>query len=59
MNEPVTGMDAILAQLTNLTTVMGDVFTLITSNAYLSFFAAVGLIAAGVHVFRLVKGAAR
>lgn len=59
MNEPVTGMDAILAQLTNLTTVMGDVFTLITSNAYLAFFAAVGLIAAGVHVFRLVKGAAR
>lgn len=59
MNEPVTGMDAILAQLNNLTTVMGDVFTLITSNAYLAFFAAVGLIAAGVHVFRLVKGAAR
>ena len=59
MNEPVTGMEAILAQLTNLTTVMGDVFTLITNNAYLAFFAAVGLIAAGVHVFRLVKGAAR
>lgn len=57
MNDP-TGFDAILAQLTNLTTVMGNVFTLITGNAYLAFFAAVAVIAAGVHVFRLIKAAA-
>ena len=54
-----SGMTDIMGQTTNLTTVMGDVFTLIASNAYLAFFAAVGLIAAGVHVFRLIKGAAR
>lgn len=54
-----TGMDSILAQLSNLTSVMGNVFNLITANAYLAFFAAVGLIAAGVHVFRLIKSAAR
>lgn len=52
-------MTEILGQVTNVTTVMGDVFSLITANAYLAFFAAVGLIAAGVHVFRLIKGAAR
>lgn len=57
-SEP-TGMDSILAQLSNLTSVMSNVFSLITANAYLAFFACVGLIAAGVHVFRLVKGAAR
>lgn len=52
-------MTDILGQVTNLTTIVGDVFTMITGNAYLAFFACVGLLAAGVHVFRLIKGAAR
>lgn len=52
-------MSDILGQITNLTTVVGDVFTMITGNAYLAFFACVGLIAAGVHVFGLIKSAAR
>lgn len=59
MEPAVTGMDAILAQISNLTTIVGDVFGIITANAYLAFFAAVALIAAGVHVFGLIKSAAR
>lgn len=52
-------MADILAQITNLTTVVGDVFTLITGNAYLAFFAAVGLIVAAVKIFRKLKKAAK
>ena len=41
MGEPAANvMDNILAQVTNITTLVGDVFTLITGNAYLCFFAA-------------------
>lgn len=59
MPEAATGMDAILGQITNITTVVGNVFTLITSNAYLAFFAAVGLIIAAVKIFRKLKKAAK
>lgn len=52
---PATGMDAILAQTTNITTLMGDIFTLMTSNAYLCFFLAVALLGAAVHVFKVIK----
>lgn len=58
MNEP-TAMDLILAQITNLTTVVGDVFGIITSNAYLAFFAAVGLVFAAIKLFKKLKKAAR
>ena len=51
-------MADILAQITNLTTVVGDVFSLITGNAYLAFFAAVGLIVAAIKIFRKLKKAA-
>lgn len=57
--DPVTGMDAILAQITSLTTVVGDVFNIITANAYLAYFAAVGLVIAAVRIFRKLKKAAR
>ena len=57
--EAATGIDAILAQIANITTVVGNVFTLITSNAYLCFFAAVGLIVAAVKIFRKLKKAAK
>lgn len=59
MEPAVTGMNAILAQITNLTTVVGDVFSLITSNAYLAYFACVGLVVAAVKIFRKLKKAAR
>lgn len=57
--DPSTPMDLILAQITNLTTVVGNVFTIITGNAYLAYFAAVGLVVAAVKIFKKLKKAAR
>lgn len=59
MEPAVTGIDAIIAQITNLTTVVGDVFGIITANAYLAYFAAVGLLIAAIRIFRKLKKAAR
>lgn len=59
MEPVVTGMDAILAQITNITTVVGNVFGIITANAYLAYFAAVGLVVAAVKIFKKLKKAAR
>lgn len=56
---PTTPMDAILAQIANLTTVVGNVFSLITSNAYLCYFAAVGLVIAAIKIFKKLKRAAK
>ncbi len=56
--EPVTPMESILAQITNITTVVGDVFTVITGNAYLCFFAAAALLGVAVHIFKTIKSAA-
>ena len=59
MGEPAANvMDNILAQVTNITTLVGDVFTLITGNAYLCFFVAAALVGVAVHVFKIIKGAA-
>ena len=57
--EPLTGINAILAEITDLTTVIGNVFSLITANAYLCYFAAVGLVVAAVKIFKKLKKAAR
>lgn len=57
--ESVTGINAILGQITNLTTVVGNVFTIITGNAYLAYFAAVGLVVAGIKIFKKLKKAAK
>ena len=51
-------MDNILAQIANITTLVGDVFSLITGNAYLCFFAAAALVGVAVHIFKIIKGAA-
>lgn len=59
MEPVVTGIDAILAQITNLTSVIGSVFSIITSNAYLAYFAAVGLVIAAVRIFKKLKRAAK
>lgn len=57
--EPTTNvMTNILDQITNITTLVGDVFTLITGNAYLCFFAAAALVGVAVHVFKIIKSAA-
>ena len=53
-----TPMDNILAQISNITTLVGDVFSLITGNAYLCFFAAAALVGVAVHIFKIIKGAA-
>lgn len=52
-------MENILAQMTNLTTVVGDVFSIITGNAYLCYFAAVGMVVAAIKIFKKLKKAAR
>ena len=56
---PSTPMELILAQIANLTTVVGNVFSIITSNAYLAYFACVGLVVAAVRIFKKLKKAAR
>ena len=57
--EPVVNpMTNIIDQITNITTLVGDVFTLITGNAYLCFFAAAALVGVAVHVFKIIKSAA-
>ena len=52
-------MADIVAQISNVTTVCGDVFTLISGNAYLAYFAAVGLVIAAIRIFKKLKKAAR
>ena len=59
MEPAVTGMNAILAQITQVTSVCGNVFTIISGNAYLAYFAAVGLILAAIRIFKKLKKAAR
>lgn len=58
MEPTVNAMTNILDQITNITTLVGDVFTLITGNAYLCFFAAAALVGVAVHVFKIIKSAA-
>lgn len=52
-------MADILAQITNLTTIVGNVFSIITGNAYLAYFACVGLVIAAIRIFKKLKKAAR
>lgn len=59
MEPVVSGFDAILAQISNLTSVVGNVFSLITSNQYLAYFACVGVVIAAVRIFKKLKKAAR
>ena len=58
MDPVVTPMESIMAQVTNITTLVGNVFTVITGNAYLCFFAAAALLGVAVHIFKIIKGAA-
>lgn len=56
---PSTPMELILAQLTNITSMVGSVFSIITSNAYLAYFACVGLVVSAIRIFKGLKKAAR
>lgn len=53
-----TGMDAVIAAIPTLTTMVGKVWELMTSNPLLTLFLAVSMISVGVWVFRMIKRAA-
>ena len=57
--QEATGISAILAGTGSLTTLVGDVFNMITGNGLLVVFAAAGLIGVGIGIFRRLKRAAR
>ena len=52
-------MAAITGGVSTLTTVVGDVFQMITSNPLLCVFAAAGLLSVAIGVFRRLKRSAR
>lgn len=52
------GFDAVIGSIDTLGTLMGKVWTLMTSNALLTLFLAVALLGVGVSVFRMIKSAA-
>lgn len=54
-----TGMEGIIAGISNVSTVVGDVFTVMTGNDYLKFLLAASCVGVGIAVFRKVKGASR
>lgn len=59
-NEVVkTGMETIIAGISNVTTVVGNVFGVMTGNPYLVFLLAASCVGVGISVFRRVKGASR
>ena len=53
-----TGMEAVTAAMSTVTTLVGNVFEMITSNALLAVFCAAGLIGVGIGVYKKVKRAA-
>lgn len=52
-------MAPIIAAIDTVTEVVTGLFTVMTANAYLTVFLAVGLLGAGIGVFRRLRGAAR
>ncbi len=52
-------MDAVMSAMDTVTSLMGKVWTLMTSNPYLTLFVAAALIPIGVGVFSAIKNAAR
>ena len=54
-----TGLSNVLAQSTNMTTLLEAVFSLITGNAYLALMMLFGLMGAAIRLFRKSKRAAR
>ncbi len=52
-------MAAVLGSMDTITSLMSNVWTMMTSNALLTLFLATGLISVGVSVFLSIKRAAR
>ena len=53
-----TGLETILAMTSTVTDLVGNVWTLMTSNPLLLTFLCVSLLGVGIGVFRMIKGAA-
>lgn len=54
-----SSMDAITGAMSTVTTVVGDVFSLMTANPLLCVFLASSLVGVGIAIFRKVKGASK
>jgi len=54
-----TGLDAVMSSTSTLTTLMGNVWTMMTSNPLLTLFLAVAVLSVGVGVFKMIKGASK
>lgn len=52
-------MTDILTAVSSVTTLIGDVFTAITSNPLLTFFVAAGILGVGIGMFRRLRSSAR
>lgn len=57
--ESAGGISAVTGGLSTLTTVVTEVFSMITGNALLVVFAAAGLLGVGISIFRRLKRAAK
>ncbi len=52
-------MESIITGVSDVTTLLGTVFTAMTANAYCVFLLAASVLGTGLMVFRKIKGAAR
>lgn len=48
-----------MSSTSTLTTLMGNVWTMMTSNPLLTLFLAVAVLSVGVGVFKMIKGASK
>lgn len=58
MDATATGMDAVIAAMTDVFELSGTVLTQITTNEILLFCFAAGLVPIGISIFRKLKHAA-
>ena len=56
--EVVSGMDAVIAAVETVTTMVGTVFTAMTSNAFLTYCLASGALGIAIGKFRSLRRAA-
>ena len=59
MEQGATGIAVVTGAISNVVDVVGQVFTVMTGNAYLVFFMAAGLLGVGIGIFKRLKGATK
>ena len=59
MEQGATGIAVVTGAIGNVVDVVGQIFTVMTGNAYLVFFMAAGLLGVGITIFKRLKGAAK